>query len=436
MEAIRRRVEIVPAAVGVALLIGAIAARQSFLDRHFLPSFFIPRPWYVLIESTVRAVIAAAGAMCIVGRSWIARLLTRSPVIVGQVMLAAALALGASEVTLRAIHLRPTEWLVADEEPKRQPDMRLGWVLAPSRTGRTIVGGRPIEYATDADGYRVRSAGEPVDRERPAIVFIGESVIFGEGLNWDESIPAQTAALAGVQTANLAVHGYSTDQMFLRLQQELPRFRHPLAVVSIFMTELFGRNLDDDRPHLSPGLIWEPPVPASRLMALAGLLVPYRRNRTLNDGVRMTQEVLRATVALARAHGAMPLIVVPQFGVEDGAARALRERVLEPDFPVLVVPLDPEWRLPWDRHPNAHAARSIAQAIAAGLPLRQPAHDSSNTPGRRAGSTVVAFMSHRRSGAISIPRRLTDAVRPSPTTRIAPLALEVARDTSHSPSGV
>jgi hypothetical protein len=370
VEATRRRAEFVVAVVGLALVIAAIAARQWWLDRHFLPSFFIPRSWYVAIETTARLVIAVAGALLIAKRSRVARLLTRSPIMVGQVTLAAALALGASEVTLRSIHLRPTEWLAADEEPKRQPDSRLGWVLAPSRTGRTSVGGRSIEYAIDAAGYRVRSVGEPVDRERPTIVFAGESVIFGEGLTWEESIPARTGALARVQSANLAVHGYSTDQMFLRVQQELPRFRQPLAVVSIFMTELFGRNLDDDRPHLSPGLVWEPATPASRLMSLAGLLVPYRRNRTLDEGVRMTQDVLRATVALARVRGATPLIVVPQFGAEDAAARAIRERVLEPDLPVLVVPLDPDWRLPWDRHPNADAARRIAQAIAAGLALR------------------------------------------------------------------
>ena len=370
MQGIRHRAEAVSAGAGLALVIGAIAARQSWLDRHFLPSFFVPRPWYVLIETTVRLAIGVTGALFIAGRSQIARLLRRSPMLVLQVTLAAALALAASEVTLRAIHLRPTEWLVPDEEPKRQPDRYLGWVLTPSRTGRTSVGGRPLEYAIDANGYRVRRVDEQVDPERPTIVFAGESVIFGEGLTWDESIPAQTAAIAGIQSANLAVHGYSTDQMFLRLQQELPRFRHPFAVISIFMTELFGRNLDDDRPHLSPGLIWEPAVPASRLISLAGLLVPYRRSQTLDDGVRMTREVLRATVSLARARGAAPLIVVPQFGVEDRAARALRERVLGPDLPVLAVPLNPDWRLPWDRHPNAHAARVLAQAIAAGLPHR------------------------------------------------------------------
>ena len=43
------------------------------------------------------------------------------------------------------------------------------------------------------------------------------------------------------------------DQIYLRLVRELPQFRRPTAVVAIFMTELFGRNLDEDRPHLGPG---------------------------------------------------------------------------------------------------------------------------------------------------------------------------------------
>ena len=83
----------------------------------------------------------------------------------------------------------------------------------------------------------------------------------GEGLNWDETIPAQVGALMDVQSANLAVHGYATDQSYLRVESELPRFRRPVALVTLFMTALLGRNLDDNRPHLGPGLVWLPAVP-------------------------------------------------------------------------------------------------------------------------------------------------------------------------------
>jgi hypothetical protein len=77
--------------------------------------------------------------------------------------------------------------------------------------------------------------------------------------------------------------------------------------------------------------------------------------------------VLRAIVQLAREHAATPLVVIPQFGVEADAQRKLRERIVTPDNPSVFVPLDPDWRLPWDRHPNARAAKVIATAIVARL---------------------------------------------------------------------
>jgi hypothetical protein len=355
------------ALVGLGVMLAAAAANQAWLDRHFLPSFFIPRQWYVWIETAVRLLIAGAGVGLMLARRRLARLLTDSPALVLQVIAAAVLAVVAGEVVLGSVNVRPTEWLQAEEEPRRQADAEVGWVLARDRTGHSSIGGRPIDYAIDAAGYRVARLDEPVDRERPTIVFAGESVMFGEGLRWDETIPARVAAILGTQSANVAVHGYSTDQIYLRLARELPRFPRPVAVVTIFMTDLFGRNLDNDRPHLGPGLVWLPADRRSRLMSMAGLLVPYRRDTTVQRGVDVTREVLRATVQLARVHGAVPLVVMPQFGVEADAQRKLRERIVTPDVPSVFVPLDPNWRLPWDRHPNARAANVIATAIAARL---------------------------------------------------------------------
>jgi hypothetical protein len=280
------------------------------------------------------------------------------------------LAVGAGELAVRWMHLRPTEWLRPDAEPRRQADAQLGWVLVPGRIGHASVGGRSLDYATDAAGYRVRRVEESIDHERPAVVFGGESVMFGEGLTWEESIPARVEALVGIRSANLAVHGYSTDQIYLRLARELPRFRRPVALVAIFMPELFGRNLDDDRPHLGPGLEWAPAERTSRLRSLATWIVPFRRESTVERGVAMTREALHAIVRLSRDRGATPLVVVPQFGVEDSSLRAIRERIITADLPSLIVPLDPDWRLRWDRHPNARAAGVIAAAIAAHLEAR------------------------------------------------------------------
>ena len=130
------------------------------------------------------------------------------------------------------------------------------------------------------------------------------------------------------------------------------------------MTALFGRNLDDDRPRLGAGLIWMPATPHARLATLARLMVPYRRDETVENGIRVTRDVLRASVSLTRSRGATPLIVVPQFGPEEPLERYLRRRILdEADLPYAFVEIDSAWRLPWDRHPNARAAQVVAAAI-------------------------------------------------------------------------
>ena len=353
---------------GTVFLLCAGFATQRWLDRHFLPSWFLPRPWLVLIESSVRVVLAAAGVWLVVWlRPRAGRLSASAPGAVMRSAIAIVLALGAGELVLRHVELRPAGWLVPEEEPRRRRDSRLGWTFEPARTGHAA-GARVIDYSFDAAGYRVRRPEEPVDPARPTIVFIGESVMFGEGLMWEDSVPAQVGVMMGIQSANLAVHGFGSDQAYLRLVQELPRFRQPVAVVSLFMTAIFGRNLDDNRPHLGPGLGWLPAAQHGRLASLANLLVPFRREQTVERGIAMTRDVFRATIDLAQTRGAHPLIIVPQFGVEDPAERALRLRILdEAGLPYVWIEIAEDWRLSRSLHPNAGAARAIATAIASRL---------------------------------------------------------------------
>ena len=366
---VRLMTEVVLGLVGTLFLSCALIANQKFLDKHFVPSFFLPRNWYVAIQTITRLAMASVGAwLAFVARPQAGRFAARAPARVLQIFAAVLLALFTSELVLSHVLMRPGEWLSPNDEPRRQFDPRLGWKWEPARQGYKNIGGRVIDYAIDRAGYRVRSAEEPVDPERPTILFTGESVMFGEGLTYSESIPAQVGTMTGIQTANLAVHGYGNDQAYMRLETELPHFRHPVAVVSLFMTALFGRNLDQDRPHLGPDLEWLPPQKHSRLASLTKLVVPYRTGTTVERGVRVTQQVLRATNELARAHGAIPLLVVLQFGNESQPEQVLRRQILDDaNIPYVFVDIDSSWRLPWDRHPNARAAQMIATAIAAQL---------------------------------------------------------------------
>jgi hypothetical protein len=361
--------EITVASIGIVSLASGLAANQQVLDRHFVPSFLFPRHWYVALETFVRLCMVIFGALLVfIARPHAGRLAGRAPARALQFVVAAVLAVGVSEMALRHVHLGPAEWLMPNEEPRRQPDSRLGWTWVPARSGNKSVGGRVVNYAIDQAGYRVNHVDAPVDFERPSILFTGESVMFGEGLTWQESVPAQVGAMLSIQSANLAVHGYGNDQAYLRLQRELPRFRRPVAVVSLFMASLFGRNLDGNRPHLGPGLVWLPAEQRSRLGLLAKLLVPYRAGATIDRGVTMTHEVFCATGDLARARGATPLLVVVQFDDEGTAEETLQHRILDDTcMPHIVVKIDSSWRLPWDRHPDARAAHAIAVAIASKL---------------------------------------------------------------------
>jgi len=94
-----------------------------------------------------------------------------------------------NELRLNRVHsVRPM--LSADDEPRRQLDPRLGWSGYGSGldTRASAVGSATTHRSR---GYPVNRIDEPVDPERTNDLFTGESVMFGEGLTYAESIPAQ-----------------------------------------------------------------------------------------------------------------------------------------------------------------------------------------------------------------------------------------------------
>jgi hypothetical protein len=360
---------------GFALMLLAVAAAEGWAQRHFLPTWAWPWEVQLRILLVLRLVVAALGLLLVVlvrprlARSVAAGRGRQSLAGAAVAALAIAAAFAATEGILRTRTWRANQERWGTQEPLRQRDAILGWTFVTRHAGTVALGGRTVHYATNALGYRSRSPGDPIDPHKPTIVFAGESLLFGYGLEWSESIPAQVQALTGTQTASATVNGYSTDQSFLLLRRELARFDRPVAVVMPFLPILFDRNLDEDRPHLDAQLRWHPARPPPlRLVELARRMVRYRSTESIEEGIAMTQAVLRASLALARSRNARLLIVVPQFLPESPAERAVRKRVLDSaHLPYILVPLDNSWRVPGDRHPDARGARAIAAAIAAQL---------------------------------------------------------------------
>src|SRR4051812_36026334 len=106
-----RQLEIAIASIGVTLVAVGVGANQRWLDRHFLPSFFLPRHWYVVIETAVRAAMVGVGSVLTAWRMRVARIVGLAPRTALLVLVAIGLALACSEAVLRLVHIRPTEWL-------------------------------------------------------------------------------------------------------------------------------------------------------------------------------------------------------------------------------------------------------------------------------------------------------------------------------------
>lgn len=371
----RALVQLLVGGLGILILLLALLAGKGWSEAHFMPGWAWSWSFQMRILLGLRLAAAAIGLVLILlVRPWLLRAADSGraaeawfTLLLSLVAVGAAFA--ATEGFLRTQTWRSTQERWGGHEPMRARDPILGWTLVPDHVGTVPIGGRMVQYATGPQGYRMRRPGERIDFSRPTIVFAGESIVLGYGLRWSESLPARVEALSGIQTANTAVPSYATDQMLLRLRRELPRFEHPVAVVIPFMSLLFDRNMDLDRPHLDGQLRWHPgDPPPLRLTELARRTLRYRSRESIEAGTAMTRAALIGVIALARSRGAHAIILVPQFEPESPREREIRRDILDSArIPYRLVPLDQAWRVPGDRHPDARGADALARAVADAL---------------------------------------------------------------------
>jgi hypothetical protein len=370
----RLAVAVVLVGFGAFWLYWAYRCDLRYAERHLLDNFVAASSHDHVVARTYRLVLSALGVVSLAGAPFAARWAGRvGPAEAAgatfRMGIALALSLVASEIGMRVLHLpRGADISHLTQVRIGQPDPRYGWLYIASRASVLDHGKRDIEYAIDADHDRVPSASFVTDPSLPSILFAGESITMGHGLTWDETYPAIVGRSLDLQVVNLAVHGYGLDQAYLRLHDALPRFEHPVAVVSFFLVPMVPRMEEDTHPRLVFDGV-EAKLEPSRgfwhdmhLAAAWRWLVPYR-----DDGViQLAARLLKDEERMAQARGAKPLFVAPRFGPTRVDQYLFDELFTQQGLDV--VDVDFRWeQLPGDSHPNPVSTRRLADAVVAAL---------------------------------------------------------------------
>ncbi|MDP2316023.1 MAG: hypothetical protein Q8P41_24210 [Pseudomonadota bacterium] len=132
------------------------------------------------------------------------------------------------------------------------PDAALGVRLAPGATERISFGGNPVTSIRVNDaGYRGAEWGPPQDGE---VVVLGDSQVFGLGVEEDQTASAVLAAALGRPVRNAGVPTYGPGE-YLAVLDETLAARRPKTVVLVlnFSNDIFEK----DTPNTQRHAVWD-----------------------------------------------------------------------------------------------------------------------------------------------------------------------------------
>jgi hypothetical protein len=250
------------------------------------------------------------------------------------------LAVAVAELTVRALlrggaatgAARGGELRISQHHPL------LGWVPRPGVAVRHVTPEFDVAVRTDARGARVaagaaRGAAAPgVAPMPPRMVAVGDSFVFGWGVEAEESFAALLAGAAGGELVNLGVAGYGVDQQLLMLRERGLPLRPGLVLVGLHLPDVFRNEL---RVQAGRGKPWFELRGGGRL-GLAGVPVPDPAPRLPRRGLDRLDLVLRGRQALAhRGVGRVWPLTAAILGAMANDCAAAGARLL-----VVLVPTD------------------------------------------------------------------------------------------------
>ncbi|MEO8704459.1 MAG: hypothetical protein ABI867_30680 [Kofleriaceae bacterium] len=131
-------------------------------------------------------------------------------------------------------------------------DAELGVRLAPGESQKIAFGGNPVtSIRINADGYRGSDLPAPGADE---VLVVGDSQVFGLGVEEDETFSAKLAAVLGKPVMNGGVPTYGPSEYRAVIAEQLAK-RHPKTVV--LTINLVNDLFEVDRPNRERHVVWD-----------------------------------------------------------------------------------------------------------------------------------------------------------------------------------
>ncbi len=288
------------------------------------------------------------------------------------------------------------------------PDLYLGRTLRPGFARAMYWNGHVWRHDANADGYR----GPRV--ERAAAVFLGDSMIYGHGVETGETVPARFQAVTGLPSANLGQQGTGPVQALERLRRTGLRLRPRTVFFCAHPTDVMDAVAGYERAELQRFVQQDGYRPLARAdqepgvfqFWLARVAIPLRAGRAVRGLMQAAPPDGRPAAA-----GPEGVLFLPS-----------REAIAEP-FAPLVEGADPDAALGW-----TVLRRAVAQIAAAT---------------REAGAELVifdigypaAFSAAVEGLAGEVGARYADAGRAALVAAQGGADVYLARDGHWSPTG-
>lgn len=247
-----------------------------------------------------------------------------------------------------------------------------------------------VTYTISPQGVRV-TRGNPSGR---TWLFMGCSLMFGEGLNDDQTLPALFSAELGYRdmVVNFGFHGYGPHQMLRALETDRPR-----SVINGLVAGVVYEGIWDHAWRAAGHDDWDLYGPSYALStrgvtyvgpfhrSITGMVLKvlrrsdlfrfvadrtFNRSRLSDGDIERYARILERSAQLSREKYGAPLTVV-YWDDDNAPSRRVLARLRQSTLQLMlvsdVIPRS-QWRqltIKGDGHPNADANRRLAAALAA-----------------------------------------------------------------------